>query len=80
MLNFINFLMLNFRIWYSSQNSILLHNLEKSKANIEEELKIKTEEAYLVYLQVADLMEEKKVLMDIVHQLCVEAGRQMDVV
>lgn len=47
---------------------------------MEKQLKEKTEEVYHVYQQVADLMEEKKVLMDIVHQLCVEAGRQIDVV
>lgn len=62
------------------QNSILLHDLEKSKADTEKDLKEKTEEAYLIYQQVADLMEEKKVLMDLVHQLCVEAGRQIDIV
>ena len=59
---------------------MLLQGLENSKANIEKCLKEKTEETYQVYQQVADLMEEKKVLMDIVHQLCVEAGRQIDVV
>lgn len=64
---------------YCPQNSILLHDLEKCKTDTERELKLKTEEAYLVYQQVADLMEEKKVLMDIVHQLCLEAGRQIDV-
>ena len=64
----------------SLQNSILLQDLANSKADMEKQLKEKTEEAYHVYQQVADLMEEKKVLMDIVHQLCVEAGRQIDVV
>jgi hypothetical protein len=58
----------------------LLQDLANSKADMEKQLKEKTEEAYHVYQQVADLMEEKKVLMDIVHQLCVEAGRQIDVV
>ena len=62
------------------QNSIVLQELMNKKAGIEKELEEKTEEAYHVYQQVADLMEEKKVLMDIVHQLCAEAGRQMDVV
>ena len=57
-----------------------LHDLEERKADLEKELKQKTEEGYHVYQQVADLMEEKKVLMDIIHQLCVEAGRQIDVV
>ena len=47
---------------------------------MEKHVKEKTEEVYHVYQQVADLMEEKKVLMDIVHQLCVEAGQQIDVV
>lgn len=64
----------------SLQNSVLLQDLANSKADMEKQLKEKTEEAYHVYQQVADLMEEKKVLMDIVHQLCVEAGRQIDVV
>lgn len=59
---------------------MLLKDLENSKADIEKELAEKTEETYHVYQQVSDLMEEKKVLMDIVHQLCVEAGRQIDVV
>ena len=64
----------------SLQNSVLLQDLANSKADVEKQLKEKTEEAYHIYQQVADLMEEKKVLMDIVHQLCVEAGRQIDVV
>lgn len=64
----------------SLQNSTLLQDLANSKADIEKQLKEKIEETYHVYQQVADLMEEKKVLMDIVHQLCVEAGRQIDVV
>ena len=58
----------------------MLQDLANSKADMEKQLKEKTEEVYHVYQQVADLMEEKKVLMDIVHQLCVEAGRQIDVV
>lgn len=51
-----------------------------AKSALEKQLQQKTEESLLIYQQVADLMEEKKVLMDIVEQLCVEAGKQIDVV
>ena len=63
-----------------TQNNILLQDLVNNKDDIERQLKEKTEELFHVYQQVADLMEEKKVLMDIIHQLCLEAGKQIDVV
>lgn len=47
---------------------------------MEKELQHKTEEMFHVYQKVADMGEEKKVLLDIIKQLCVEAGRQIDVV
>jgi len=49
------------------------------KTDMEKELHHKTEEMYHVYQKVADLGEEKKVLVDIIKQLCVEAGRQIDI-
>lgn len=59
---------------------MLLQDLLNAKATIEKQLQQKTEESLLIYQQVADLMEEKKVLMDIIEQLCIEAGTQIDVV
>lgn len=52
----------------------------QSEADAEKQLKEKTEEAFHVYQQVADISEEKKVLVDIIKQLCIEAGRHIDVV
>ena len=59
---------------------MLLQDLVNAKSTLEKQLQQKTEESLLVYQRFADLMEEKKVLMDIVEQLCVEAGKQIDVV
>lgn len=50
------------------------------KSDVEKQLTEKTEETFLVYQQVADLSEEKKVLVDIIKQLCIETGRHIDVV
>ena len=51
-----------------------------SKSDVEKQLKNKTEETFHIYQQVADLHEEKKVLIDIMKQLCIEAGRNIDLV
>lgn len=51
-----------------------------SKAVTEKQLRDKSEEILHVYQQVADLSEEKKVLIDIIKQLCLEAGRRIDLV
>lgn len=58
----------------------MLQELINSKADVEKQLKEKTEETFHVYQQIADLSEEKKVLVDIIKQLCVEAGRHIDIV
>lgn len=58
----------------------MLQQLMQSEADAEKQLKEKTEEAFHVYQQVADISEEKKVLVDIIKQLCIEAGRHIDVV
>ncbi len=58
----------------------MFQELINSKADVEKHLKEKTEEAFHIYQQVADLSEEKKVLVDIVKQLCMEAGRHIDIV
>ena len=51
-----------------------------SKANLEYQLREKEEESYLTYQQLMDIMEEKKVLIDIIRQLCTEAGKELDIV
>lgn len=58
----------------------MLQELINSKADVEKQLKEKTEESFHTYQQVADLGEEKKVLVDIIKQLCLESGRHIDVV
>ncbi len=50
------------------------------KSEMDRELQHKNEEVYHTYQKMGDLGEEKKVLMDIIKQLCVEAGRQIDIV
>ena len=58
----------------------MLQDLVSEKKDMEKQLKEKIEEVLHVYQQVADLNEEKKVLVDIIKQLCMESGRQIDVV
>ena len=58
----------------------MLQGLMNSKAVTEKQLRDKSEEILHVYQQVADLSEEKKVLIDIIKQLCLEAGRRIDLV
>lgn len=53
----------------------MFQELANAKADAEKQLKDKTEESFHVYQQVADLSEEKKVLVDIIKQLCIESGR-----
>ena len=57
----------------------MMQELMNSKADIEKHLREKTEEVLQAYQQLADLSEEKKVLVDIMKQLCVESGRNIDV-
>lgn len=51
-----------------------------SKSDLEKQLQQKTEESLLVYQRVGELTDEKRVLVDIVEHLCVEAGKLIDVV
>lgn len=57
-----------------------MKELVNSKKDIERQFKNKTDEAFHIYQQVADLHEEKRVLVDIMKQLCTEAGRYVVVV
>jgi len=59
------------------QTSILLQDLVNRKADLEHQLQEKVEENYR---QVTDLREEKRVLLHIIEQLCLEAGKPIDIV
>ena len=50
------------------------------KSDLERQLKQKIEESLIIYQQLGDLKEEKRVLIDIVEHLCLEAGKLIDVV
>ena len=58
----------------------MINELENTKIDAEKQLKEKTEESLHIYQQVADLIQEKKVLVDIMKQLCIEVGRHIDIV
>lgn len=58
----------------------MVQELMNRRTDLEKELKGKTEETFHVYQQVADLSEEKKVLVDVIKQLCIVTGRQVNVV
>lgn len=62
---------------HSPQTSILLQDLVNRKADLEHQLQEKVEENYR---QVTDLREEKRVLLHIIEQLCLEAGKPIDIV
>ena len=62
---------------HSPQTSILLQDLVNRKADLEHELQETVEENYR---QVTDLREEKRVLLHIIEQLCLEAGKPIDIV
>ena len=62
---------------HSPQTSILLQDLVNRKADLEHQLQEKVEENYR---QVTGLREEKRVLLHIIEQLCLEAGKPIDIV
>ena len=43
------------------------------------QLQQKADDHFRSYQQVTDLLEEKKVLMTIIRQLCIEAGKEIEV-
>lgn len=57
----------------------MIQELVSSKSDLERQLKGKTEESFHVYQQMADLSEEKKILMELIKQLCIELGRPIKV-
>ncbi len=65
--------------WPNPQNSAILREVLANKAQLETDLQEKAEEQYRAYQQIADMLEERKVLMDIVQQLAFQAGKQIDV-
>lgn len=66
-------------LWLSLQNGATVQELMNSKNDTEKQLKNKTEEAFHIYQKIADLHEERKILIDIMKQLCIEAGRHIDI-
>ena len=62
-----------------TQNVVQLRNVFQGKAQLESQLQEKAEESFQAYQQIALLLEEKKVVMDIIQQLSVEAGKQIDI-
>ena len=51
-----------------------------ANSDLERQLRQKTEESLILYQRLADLKEEKRVLIDIIEHLCGEAGKLIDVV
>ncbi len=49
------------------------------KAHLENQLQQKADDHFKSYQQVTDLLEEKKVLLAIIRQLCVEAEKEIEV-
>jgi methylphosphotriester-DNA--protein-cysteine methyltransferase len=63
---------------YPLQSEATIQELSGSKSNLEKQLKEKTEELFHTYQQNADLSEEKKVLVDLIKQLCMESVKYID--
>ena len=59
------------------QNATMLEELMIGKSDLDKQLTEKTEETFLIYQQMADISEEKKVLLNIIKQLCVESGQHI---
>ncbi len=66
--------------FYSLQTNVLIQDLCNAKSELEKQLQQKSEESLLVYQKVAELTDEKRVLVDIIEHLCVEAGQLIDIV
>ena len=62
------------------QHTVLLQDLVNNKAELEKQIHDKTEEGFMVYQRLSDLLEERNILMDLVKELSLEAGRQIDIV
>lgn len=55
----------------------MIQELVGSRSDLEKQLKEKTEESLHIYQQMADLSEEKRVVVEIIKQLCMESGRHL---
>ncbi len=62
------------------QTNVLIQDLCNAKSELEKQLRQKSEESLLIYQKVAELTDEKRVLVDIIEHLCMEAGKLIDIV
>ncbi len=72
--------MIKTSLFNSLQTNVLIQDLCNAKSELEKQLHQKSEESLLVYQKVAELTDEKRVLVDIIEHLCVEAGQLIDIV
>ncbi len=70
----------NYNVSCLMQTNVLIQDLCNAKSELEKQLRQKSEESLLIYQKVAELTDEKRVLVDIIEHLCVEAGKLIDIV